>query len=218
MRRRLAPLGIRGLVALSVVTAVAVGVALRDGGPGRKALPAVVGLEPSDVRRLVVEAGGQQANLTRQGTGWFPEAGTPPQSAPLLYSIEGQLLPMLAYRAVAADPTDPQYGLVEPEVAVRLQDDTGEQITILIGAASFSGAGFYALRQGDPHRVYLVPRNTMDLLRSLITGRPTTSADLLSDRAGRYQAEREQAERDKDVTTYLRQVLDAGGRTPPPVG
>lgn len=204
------------LAAGALLVALAAGVALRPGGSEHHALPAVVHLSPGAVRHLVIETGGRQAELTRDTRGWSAHPGTPPQSARLLFSAEDKLFPMRAYRVLRADPADPQYGLGEPSAVVRLHDHAGRPIGIRIGAASFSGAGFYARQDGDPERVYLVPRNTLDLLRSVTTGERANGADALQERAGRYQAEQKKAEQDKETSVYLRQVLDAGGQPPPP--
>jgi hypothetical protein len=218
LRLRLAGLGPRRLTAASVVTVLAVaaiGAAVRRNDPARTTLPAVVDLSPSGVGRLVVETGGRQAELTRHARGWSASPGTPPQSAPLLLSTEDELFPMLAYRVVRADPADPQYGLTEPAAVVRLEDRDGKPFSLRVGAASFSGAGFYADRDRDPGRVYLVPRNTVDLLRSLATGERKSSADPVEDRAGRVKAEQDEAARRKGTSTYLRQAIDAGAEMPP---
>lgn len=218
LRLRLASLGPRRLAAASVVTVLAVaaiGAAVRRSDPTRTTLPAVVDLPPSAVGRLVVETGGRQAELTRHARGWSASPGTPPQSAPLLLSTEDELFPMLAYRVVRADPGDPQYGLTEPAAVVRLEDRDGKPFSLRVGAASFSGAGFYADHDRDPGRVYLVPRNTVDLLRSLATGERKSSADQVEDRAGRVKAEQDEAARRKGTSTYLRQAIDAGVEMPP---
>jgi uncharacterized protein DUF4340 len=206
----------RAVAAIAVLGVVAIGVALRRGGDERRALTALVDTTPAALRRLVVEADGRHAELTRVAGTWAAASGTPSQSAPLLVSAEGQLFPMLAYRVLTADPADPQYGLAAPAAVVQLQDRNGREIGVRLGAASFSGAGFYARHDGDPGRVYLVPRNTVDLLRSLTTGERTSSADPLRDRAGQYEAERDEAGRKKDVPVYLRQVVERGGQMPPP--
>jgi hypothetical protein len=39
-----------------------------------------------------------------------------------------------------------------------------------VGAATFSGAGYYARRDGDRDHVYLLVRRTVDDLRSLVRG------------------------------------------------
>ena len=122
---------------------------------------------------------------------------------------------MLAYRVVRADPADPQYGLTDPAAVVRLEDRNGTPFDLRVGAASFSGAGFYANRDRDPGRVYLVPRNTVDLLRSLATGERKSSADPVEDRAGRVEAEQDEAGRSKETSTYLRQAIDAGAEVAP---
>ena len=126
------------------------------------------------------------------------------------------MFPLLAYRALAADPADPQYGLVQPEAVVRLEDHSGKEVGIRVGAATFSGAGFYAGRDGEPGRVYLVPRSTVDLLRTLTVGERRSSAAPLSDRADRYDAQRQQPGQDDKLSTYLRQVVDTGGQPPSP--
>ena len=203
------------LASVAILGLVAAGAALRSRDHERPSLPALVGLAPDAVRRLVVEVDGRQAELSRDG-GWTSDPGTPPPSAALLAGAERQLFPMLAYRVLEADPADPQYGLAGPGTAVRLEDRSGGRIGIRLGAASFSGAGSYALRDGDPGRVFLVPRNTVDLLRALTTGERTTSADPLSGRAGRFEAEQEKAKEGREIPVYLRQVLERGGRMPPP--
>lgn len=180
------------------------------------ALPALIDVTPAGVRQLVVEAGGRRAELSRSGAFWSADPATPPQSAPLLLGAERQLFPLLAYRMLDADAADPQYGLDDPAALVRLHDQTGRQVAVRFGAASFSGAGFYAGQDDHPQRVFLVPRNTVDLLRSLTTGQRATSADPLGDKAGRFRAEREEVERDNEMPVYLRQVLDTGGEMPPP--
>jgi hypothetical protein len=218
MRARLARPGWRRLAAASVaafvaVVAIAVAVGRRD--PARAALPALVDLSPAGVRRVVVETDGRLADLTRGDRGWSASTGTPPQSAPLLLSTEDELFPMLAYRVVEADQADPQYGLADPEAVVRLETRAGAPVEIRVGAASFSGAGFYARRGNDSGRIYLVPRNTLDQLRSLATGERKSSADSLEGRAGRFQAEQDEAGREKQMSPYLRQAIDAGGQVPP---
>jgi hypothetical protein len=206
----------RLVASLALLGVVATGAALRSRDHERPRLPALVDLAPDSVRRLVVEADGRRAELSRDGGGWSSDPGTPPPSAALLAGAERQLLPMLAYRVLDADPADPQYGLAVSGAAVRLEDRHGGRVSIRLGAAGFSGAGFYARQDGDAGRVFLVPRSTMDLLRSLTTGERTSSADPLSNRAGAYQAEQEQAKQAQEVPVYLRQVMDQGGRMPPP--
>jgi hypothetical protein len=200
---------------VTILAMAGVGAAVRRGDPARTTLPAVVDLAASAVGRLVVDVGGRQAELTRHARGWSASPGTPPQSAPLLLSTEDELFPMLAYRVVRADPADPQYGLTDPAAVVRLEDRGGTLFSLRMGAASFSGAGFYANHDRDPGRVYLVPRNTVDLLRSLATGERKSSADPVEDRAGRVEAEQDEAGRSKGTSTYLRQAIDAGAEVPP---
>jgi hypothetical protein len=208
--RTLAAASVAAFVGLAAIAVVAGG-----GDPARETLPALVDLSPAGVRRVVVETDGRLADLTRDDRGWSASTGTPPQSAPLLLSTEDQLFPMLAYRVVQANQDDPQYGLADPEAVVRLETRSGTPVEVRVGAASFSGAGFYARRGNDPGRVYLVPRNTLDLLRSLAIGERKSSADSLEGRAGRIQAEQDEAGREKQTSPYLRQAIEAGGQVPP---
>jgi len=204
-----------GAVATALVGAASV-VTIRPGGPPRREVPAVIDLSAGAVRRVVVEAGGRRAELVRDAAGWAAGSGTTAAAAPMLQSAEDQLLPMRAYRMLRVDPADPQYGLAEPVAVVRFEDRTRQEFTVRLGAATFTGAGFYARQDSDSGRLYLVPRNTVDLVRALTTGERVSTADPLRDRAGRYEAEQEETGRDNEVPVYLRQVLDAGGQPPPP--
>jgi hypothetical protein len=206
----------RVVAVLAVPGVLAVGIALRPDRHEHRRLPALVEAAPDAIRHLEVEAGGRRAGLVRDTGQWSAEPGTPPGSAPLLGSVERQLFPLVAYRALQADPADPQYGLADPAAVVRIEAGELGRIAVRLGAASFSGAGFYAQAEGRPGRVYLVPRSTVDLLRSLTTGERTSSADPLAHRAGEYEAERNEAQDAKEIPVYLRQVLDRGGAVPPP--
>ena len=110
------------LLAGAVAAAVIVGVALRDDGDGRQAqaVPTIVGLEPSQVRRVVLQGGDHRADLVRGEGSWLAAPGTPGQAATLMYSLEDTLFPLRAYRTVAGDPADPQYGLTTPEMSVTI--------------------------------------------------------------------------------------------------
>ena len=200
----------------AVLTAAVAFVVARPGGPGHPALPTVVDLSPGAVRRLAVEAAGRHAELVRTGHGWTAGPDTIPGSAPLLVGAEDRLFPMRAYRVVRADAADPQYGLADPSAVVRLEARSGRRVAVRLGAATFTGAGFYATQDGDPGRLYLVPRNTLELLTALTTGERVETADPLQKRTGRYGAEQDDAGRSKEMPIYLRQVLDAGGQAPPP--
>ena len=204
------------LVVPAVLAVTATGAVLRSSGTDREIPPTLMDVAPATVQRLVVEVGGRQAGLTRHREGWTAEPGTPPESTVLAAGAEQQLFPMLGYRMLHADPADPQYGLTQPAAVLRVEDHRGRQMGVRLGAASFSGAGFYARLDGDASRVYLVPRSTVDLLRSLATGERTSSADALRGRADQYEADQDEAGREQEVPVYLRQVLDRGGQVPPP--
>jgi hypothetical protein len=180
----------------------------------------VLAQQPSEVRRLQIESGGRQVDVERTGDGtWRAAPGTSPQSATLLFGLEQKILPMLAYRTVTADPSDPQFGLQKPDVVLEVEDMSGVRQRVELGAASFTGGGFYARLTGtggrpdDPRRLYLVARQTMDELRSLAVGQPVHSPNPSGDRISRVDAE--QGNQDQPaVTPYLQQVLDTGATAP----
>lgn len=202
-------------LALVVVAAVATGAVLTrlDGDEAAAALPRLVDLAPAEVQRLVVETGAHRAEFTRHARGWSAGNGTAPPSASLLLTAEDDLFPLLAYRAVDADPEDGQYGLRDPAAVMRVEDRRGRWHAVRMGGPSFSGAGFFAGPDGERRRIYLVPRNTLDLLRTLATGERVASPDPLQARAERHRAEAELSGRSQE-SPYLRQVLEAGGRPP----
>ena len=77
---------------------------------------------------------------------------------------------MLAYRVLDADPADPQYGLIEPAAVVHLEDGPGNSSASGSGRRASATPASTPTGTANPARVYLVPRNTVDLLRSLTTG------------------------------------------------
>jgi hypothetical protein len=183
---------------------------------GGETAPTVVAWRPADVARLLVASGDRRVELIRGGQGtWRALSDTSPQTANLLVSFEDRLLPMRAYRAVTADPTDDGFALNEPEIVLDLEAITGERQRVALGAPTFTGGGFYVRHLGASRRIYLVPRRTIDDLRSLIKGQLVTSADPFSDKVRQREAEELDARRRKGMTPYLQQVLDAGADLPP---
>jgi hypothetical protein len=173
---------------LAAAVAVAVGVACSSGGGGQEEVVAptpagpatpgvfsVVDLAPAQVHRLSVESKGRQVALVRTSAAtWLAEPGTPEVVSGLLAERETEVLPLQAYRRIVAEAGDADFGLVDPELVVRVQDAAGVEQTVSVGAVTFSGAGYYARRQGDDH-VYLLVRRSVDDLRSLVRGERVNS-------------------------------------------
>jgi hypothetical protein len=88
----------------------------------------------------------------------------------LMAQTENEILPLLAYRRLDADPHGQDFGLADPELVVRIQNAAADEQAVAVGGATFSGAGYYARREGDPDHVYLLVRRTFDNLRSLLRG------------------------------------------------
>src|SRR5262249_47501087 len=110
------------------------------------------------------------SELVQTGDGiWTPDGGTPDEAATLMVEFGDKLFPLQGYRELAADPAKADYGLLDPEIVLHVDDGRGER-SVALGAASFTGGGNYARVDGEAGRVYLVPRGAMDQLRSLVLG------------------------------------------------
>lgn len=200
------------VAAVSSLTAAGLALVDREEPPAGE-VATLVAMEASHVRRVVVATPQRHADLIRRGRYWSPAPGTPVQAAGLLSSFADELLPMRAYRTVNGAPADPQYGLVPGQLTLTVEDAAGSEATVVVGGPTFTGAGAYAHRLGDP-RLYLVPRRLVDRLASLVTGLPEPSADPLEARAERHATAQAEASEDGTLTPYLRQVLEAEARMP----
>ena len=144
-------------------------------GPNAPGVFTVVDLTPEEVHRISVESKGTQVALVRSTAAtWLAEPGTSELVSGLMAERETEVLPLYAYRRLDADPQQPDFGLLDPEFVVRVQDASGAEQTISVGAATFSEAGYYASR-GDDRHVYLLVRRSVDDLRSLVRGERVNS-------------------------------------------
>ena len=147
--------------------------------PAASSQPAVVpvvDLPPAQVHRLGVEGDGRSVALVRTSSAtWLAEPPTPETTVSLIAESEDQILPLLAYRRLDADPLRDDFGLAQPGFVVRIQDGAGAEQVVSIGAVTFSGAGSYARLDGDPTHVYLLVRGTVDALRSVLKGERVTT-------------------------------------------
>ena len=216
MKRFLAP------VALLVAAVAAVTVALTSGPdrPERDPAAVVIPFAPRQVSRLVVHAEERRAEVVRTSDGvWQAQPGTSPQSATLLFNLEESLLPVRAYRAITGDPVDAQYGLADPDLLVEITGSRGARRVLAIGGPAFTGAGYYSRLDGSttggPTRLYLVPRQTVDVLRSVATGQPVKPADRVGAKLAEVEAEQLEAAEQARMRPYLRQAIDAGGARMP---
>jgi hypothetical protein len=120
---------------------------------------------------LAVEGQGRVVSLVRSSAAtWLAEPPTPETTVSLMSESEDQILPLQAYRRLDADAHRDDFGLARPEFTVRIQDAAGSEQVVAVGAVTFSGAGSYARREGDPGHVYLLVRGTVDALRSILKG------------------------------------------------
>lgn len=198
------------------ITVAALGVALGLAGAAglsrgvttrkRSTPPAtVLALRPEAVRRIVLESNGRHVELVHPDGSWRAGAGASVVTVALMADVEGQLLPLRAYRSLAADTASAEYGLVDPEVTLRVTDTEGQDHEVALGRPTFTDGGVYAERRGEAGRVYLVPRRMMDDLRSLVAGQRIDSPD---DLAGKVP---ENTPKDDGTSWWLKQALDTGG-------
>jgi hypothetical protein len=176
MRRRLPARLVATVMAAAVLAGCSSGAKNKAevAGPAKPAQPSVfpvVDLPPGQVHRLAVEGQGRAVALVRTSSAtWLAEPSTPDESVSLMAESEDEILPLSAFRRIEADPHSAEFGLAEPVLVVRIQNTGGDEQVVAIGGTSFSGAGSYARREGDPGHVYLLVRRTVDDLRSVLHG------------------------------------------------
>ena len=185
------PLPVGLALVVAAVTAV-VRIPSGSDGPapseGRPAVPVVMGLDAEDVARLVIEAGPARVDLVNVHGVWQPGSGTQDTAAEQAGEREPDLFPLRAYRALRSDPARAEFGLGAPELVVRAVDRRGGQVTVAVGAESFTGSGYYARRHGDPH-LYLLTRRAVDGLRSILRGQPADAPRPAEETAALARAE-----------------------------
>lgn len=174
-------------VVMAVASATALLAGCSGGGdePAEVAAPAapaaspvfpVVDVPPARVHRLAVSGEGRAVSLVRSSSAtWLAEPPTPETSVSLLAVSEDAILPLQAFRRLDADAQRADFGLATPQLLVRITDAAGAENVVAVGAVTFSGAGSYARREGDPGHVYLLARGTVDALRSVLRGERVTT-------------------------------------------
>ena len=177
MRRTLpARVVVTALAAAAIVTGCSSGAkdkaqVAAPAAPAEPTVFPVVDLPPAQVHRLSVEGERRAVALVRTSSAtWLAEPPTPDVAVSLMAEREDTILPLQAFRRLDADPHRADFGLAEPELVVRIQNAGGDEQVVAIGGVSFSGAGSYARREGDPGHVYLLVRGTVDALRSVLRG------------------------------------------------
>jgi cold shock CspA family protein len=114
-----------------------------------------------------------------------------------------------------ADGRDPAFGLVAPAATLTVDTGQGPARTVVIGAATFNGGGFYA-RLGDSGDVFLLARAVLADVRSLAEGRPVTLPQVEDARIKQVLDDdnhRQMAGGAVD-SPWVRQAVDAGATLP----
>lgn len=131
---------------------------------------AVVPAAPAGVERVVVEGGGRRVEVRRSADGlWAPGEGATATSASLMSEAQAQLLPLSAYRRLAVDAAQPDFGLTGEGTTLTVDAAGGGHWRVRLGALTPTGGGHYAQREGDAF-VYTVAPRVVDLAASLLAG------------------------------------------------
>lgn len=196
--------------------AVAVSLLAPGCGSGpRSAAPTLLDVRPAAVRHLSVTSGSRRAEFTQTTDRvWQAGPGASAEGAALLLGAEDRLFPLRGYRRMRADGRDPAFGLVAPAATLTVDSGTGPARTVLIGAATFNGGGFYACL-GDFGDVFLVARSVLADVASLAEGRPVTLPQVEEARIKQLLDgdDREGAGPAADGP-WVRQAVDAGATLP----
>jgi hypothetical protein len=165
----------------------------------------VLSVGPAAVQRVTLESKDRHVELAHSDGSWSAGAGASVVSVALMSDVERGLFPLKAYRSLPADTSSPEYGLVDPEITLRVTDTEGQDHDVALGRPTFTDGGVYAERRGEPGRVYLVPRRMMDDLRSLVAGRRIDTPDDLAKKV------QENTPKDDGTSWWLKQANAAGG-------
>jgi hypothetical protein len=169
----------------------------------------VVDVPPAQVHRVAVEGDGKAVALIRSSSAtWLAEPPTPDTTVSLMAESEDEILPLLAFRRLDADPHSAEYGLAQPGLVVRIQNAAGDEQAVAIGAVTFSGAGSYARRESDPGHVYLLVRKTVDDLRSLLRGERVNTPRSAEETKVLSESAADDADPEEVTNPWLAQVLD----------
>jgi len=203
------------LLGLAVTAAVLASGLTGGGGGGRSAAPTLLDVHAAAVRRLVVTAGSQRAEFTQTGDRvWRAGQGATDEGAALLLAAEERLFPVRGYRRMQVDGRDPAFGLVAPAATLTIESGQGPARTVVIGAATFNGGGFYA-RLDDSGDVVLVARAVLADLRSLAEGRPVTLSQVEDARIKEVLDDNDRPVAGAAAESpWVRQAVDAGATLP----
>ncbi len=131
-----------------------------------KAVPA----EPTDIYQIIVTSGARRVELLRSTAGtWSAGEGATQTSADLMTQHESVLLPLLAYRRMAVDATDPGFGFATTDLRATLVSYANRTWELRLGDATPTGAGVY-LQVGGDANVYAVVPQVKAALESLLAG------------------------------------------------
>jgi len=185
------------------------------GGGGRSAAPTLLDVRPAAVRHLVVTAGSQRAEFTQTTDRvWRAGAGATDEGAALLLGAEERLFPLRGYRRMRAEASDPAFGFLAPAATLTVESGPGPAPTVVIGAATFNGGGFYA-RLGDSGDVFLLARSVLADVRSLAEGRPVTLPQVEDARIKQVLDDNDRPVSEAATDgPWVRQAIDAGATLP----
>ena len=128
----------------------------------------VLPLDAADVERVVVYSDDRNVEVRRSGSGqWISEQGAAAVTGSLMFDVQRVLFPLLSYRQLTVDSTDPAFGLRDSSLGVTVHTWELGMWDVQFGAVTFTGGGHYAKLGHDP-RVYTVIPRVIDGLLSVL--------------------------------------------------
>lgn len=128
----------------------------------------VLDVEADQVKEVLVRAANEEARLRRQSDVWVPVGQTATAASTAMQLAGESMLPIQAYRSFDALEDMAVYGFDNPSAEFTIVTTSGERHEVVLGATSFSEAGFYARLARVPDEVFVVPKSVYVSLVSML--------------------------------------------------
>ena len=129
-----------------------------------------VPVDADDAYRVVVNDGAVEVEVLHSDAAtWRAGTGATDVGVAMMAEAEAVLLPTLAYRRLAVDADDSQFGLTASDVSMTVETRTSQRFHLTLGGQTPNGGGYYARLDDDPG-VYVVIPQVLDYIRSIAAG------------------------------------------------
>jgi hypothetical protein len=127
--------------------------------------------EESQIQTVIVQRGGQQAGVERDGDGWKLTPSGQPADRLRVNSLVFRLSTVRATYKVPNPTNDAEFGLNAPSLTAKIGLANGNTLGLTVGAKAVAETGTYARKDGDPS-VYLVSNALVQDLERIVTEPP----------------------------------------------